>query len=91
MRIEHDIEGRRFVAQLPAGTAVLAYSPAGDKVLDFFSTYVPSPARGQGIASQLVEAALAYARAEGFRIIPSCWYVAGWIGEHPEYRDLLAA
>lgn len=90
MHIEHDSKSRRFVAELPAGTAYLAYAKADEKVLDFYSTFVPPPARGQNVAAKLVEAALGYAREHGFRIIPSCWYVALWIQRHPEHDDLVA-
>ncbi len=91
MQVEHDSEARRFEVKLPAGTAVLSYAPRGDKVLELFSTYVPLESRGKGVAAALVEAALAYARAGGYRVIPSCWYVALWIRRHPEHADLLAA
>lgn len=91
MKIEHDAEAHRFQVQMSSGTAVLAYSPSGDGRLDMYSTYVPMDARGQGVAAALVRAALTYAREEGYRVIPSCWYVALWIRRHPEYADLLAA
>jgi predicted GNAT family acetyltransferase len=91
MQIQHDVERQRFEAHLPGGTAFLAYAPAADKVLDMYSTYVPSAERGKGVAGALVEAALAHARMEGCRVIPSCWYVAHWIRRHPQYADLLAA
>jgi uncharacterized protein len=91
VQIHHDVEAHRFEARLAAGTAVLAYAPAGEGVLEIYSTYVPAAARGQGVAAGLVEAALAYARAGGYRVIPSCWYVAVWIRRHPEHADLLAA
>jgi uncharacterized protein len=91
MKVEHDAEAHRFQVRLSTGTAVLAYTPSGDKRLDMYSTYVPTAARGQGVAAALVEAALAYAREGGFLVIPSCWYVALWIRRHPEYADLLAA
>lgn len=91
MTTEHDREARRFTITSPSGTAVLAYAPAGPGVLELYSTYVPPGDRGNGVAARLVEAALAYARLEGLRIIPSCWYVAGWIERHPEHADLLSA
>jgi len=43
------------------------------------------------VAGRLVEAGLAWARAEGVRIIPTCWFVAQWVRAHPEHADLLAA
>jgi predicted GNAT family acetyltransferase len=90
MRIEHDTQAHRFLAPVPSGTAVLAYGPAGAGLLELYSTYVPAPDRGRGIGGQLVEAALSYAREQGMRVIPTCWYVAQWVREHPEHADLLA-
>lgn len=90
MQVLHDPAGQRFYVELPGGTALLAYADLGDGVLDFYSTYVPESARGQGLAGQLVEAGLAFAREGGYRVIPSCWYVAGWFRSHPEAADLLA-
>ena len=90
MKIEHDAAGRRFFTDLPSGTALMAYAPAGEGVMDFYSTYVPPPERGRGVAGWLVEAGLAWARAEGVRVIPTCWFVAQWIRAHPEHADLVA-
>jgi predicted GNAT family acetyltransferase len=91
MNIRHDTERHRFEVHLPGGTAFLAYAPGDDQILEMYSTYVPGAERGKGVAAALVEAALAYARAEGFKVIPSCWYVALWIRRHPKYTDLVAA
>lgn len=46
--------------------------------------------REQGVAAQVVRAALDDAREQGLKVVPSCWYVAGFIQEHPEYADLMA-
>jgi predicted GNAT family acetyltransferase len=91
MSVEHDVAARRFTVAASGGTAVLAYAPAGADTLELYSTYVPPADRGRGIAARLVTAALQYARAEGFRIIPSCWYVAQWLRHHPEHADLVAS
>ena len=90
MSVEHDALSRRFTVAASSGTAVLAYAPSGPDTLELYSTYVPPGDRGRGIAARLVEAAVQYARAEGFRIIPSCWYVAQWLRHHPEHADLVA-
>ncbi len=91
MSVEHDTASHRFTVAASSGTAVLSYTPAGSDLLDLYSTYVPPADRGRGLAASLVEAAVRYARDQGFRIIPSCWYVAQWIRRHPEHADLLAA
>ncbi len=90
MPVHHDFDGHRFTHSMPSGTAFLAYSPAGPGLVELYSTFVPSADRGKGIAAGLVEAAVAYARQERLRIIPSCWYVAEWMQQHPEHADLLA-
>lgn len=53
-------------------------------------TFVPTEMRGRGIAQQLVEALVADARSEGFKIVPQCSYVAAQFRRHPEWSDLLA-
>ena len=52
-------------------------------------TEVPAALQGQGLAAQLVAAALAWAREQGLRVRPSCSYVAAYMRRHPETRDLL--
>lgn len=91
MSVRHDPASQRFTIAASGGTAVLAYAPAGSDLLELYSTFVPPADRGRGLASRLVEAAVAHARAEGLRIIPSCWYVAQWIRRHPEHADLVAS
>jgi predicted GNAT family acetyltransferase len=89
MIVEHDVAAGRFVARLAGGDAFTAYRPVSDSVVEFYSTYVPPPERGKNVASRLVAAALAYARDHHLKVIPSCWYVAGWIERHG-FSDLLS-
>lgn len=55
----------------------------------FTHTGVPPAYEGQGIASALVKEGLAYARKEGYKVVPLCSFVAAYIKRHPEYADLL--
>ncbi len=91
MDIVHDQPGQRFLAQTEKGTAILAYDRPADGVMDIYSTFVPLAARGRGIAARLVEAAVAHARAQGYRIVPSCSYVVTWLRAHPDQADLIRA
>jgi uncharacterized protein len=61
------------------------------RVVVFPHTQIDPSQRGNGLGAQLVQAALDDARASGRSVIARCWYVAQFIDEHPEYRDLLAA
>lgn len=53
-------------------------------------TFVPPEARGQGLAAKLVDAIVADAKTQGFKIAPQCPYVAKAFGQHPEWADLRA-
>jgi predicted GNAT family acetyltransferase len=72
-----------------ARPAVLTWQKRGDvRLVDH--TFVPPEARGQGLAGKLVEAIVADAKAQGFKIAPQCPYVVTAFGKHPEWADLRA-
>lgn len=52
-------------------------------------TLVPPAIGGRGVAARLVEALVADAQSQGFRIIPACSYVAVAFRRHPEWNGLL--
>ena len=62
-----------------------------DGVLAFPHTEIEGARRGQGLGAVLVRGALDDVRRRGATVVPECWYVARFIDEHPEYRDLVAA
>ncbi len=90
MDITHDETGRKFSLEADGHEAYLVYAMRDGRTMDATSTFTPQALRGQGLASRLTRAALDHARELGWRVIPSCWYVAGWIDRHPEYEDLRA-
>lgn len=57
---------------------MLEYHRENDAIV-FTHTYVPPTLRGGGVAARLVAAGVAFARAEGLRIVPACSYVAAWL------------
>lgn len=88
--IRHEPAKQRFTTEVAGSTAYIRYRERAGRVLDFDHTFTPPSSRGGGIASQLTAHALDYARNGGYRIVPSCPFVAAYIARHPEYRDLLA-
>jgi hypothetical protein len=88
--IRHEPSAHRFTTEAAGSTAYINYREIAGRVLDLDHTFVPPSARGGGIASQLTAHALEYARGGGYRVVPSCPYVARYIERHPEYRDLVA-
>lgn len=53
-------------------------------------TLVPPEIGGRGVAAKLVEALVADAREQGFRIDPACSYVEAAFRRHPDWADLRA-
>ena len=53
-------------------------------------TFVPQEMRGKGIAGKLVDALIADAREQGFRISPDCSYVEAAFRRNPDWSDLRA-
>ncbi|MDP1899845.1 MAG: GNAT family N-acetyltransferase [Rubrivivax sp.] len=84
----HRPEASRFEAGSGASLALCAYRRVGD-LLVLHHTEVPPALQGQGVAAELVAAALAWAREQGLRVRPSCSYVAIYMRRHPQTRDLL--
>jgi predicted GNAT family acetyltransferase len=91
MQIEHEEKENRFVVHLDDEDAELTYLRVGSKLMDIQHTYVPESARGQGIAEELAEAAFRYARARGYRVVPTCPFVRRWLATHPEEAKLVDA
>ncbi|HEU4570704.1 MAG TPA: GNAT family N-acetyltransferase [Gemmatimonadales bacterium] len=91
MSATHDPLRHRFVIATPHGDAELVYRPRADGTLDLQHTFVPVEARGGTLASELVEAAVAHARAGDLRLIATCPYVRRWRERHPEAADRFVA
>ncbi|SFF85655.1 hypothetical protein SAMN05518801_102232 [Novosphingobium sp. CF614] len=53
-------------------------------------TLVPEAIGGRGVAGRLVEAMVADARENAFKIAPACTYVAAAFQRHPEWDDVKA-
>ena len=91
MEVRHNPKASRY--ELWDGDVMVGiadYTESGNTVV-FPHTEINHDRRGQGLGAVLVRGALDDVRATGRRIVPRCWYVAEFIDDNPEYRDLLAA
>ena len=88
----HDRAGSgKYHAHVPGSEAIgrLTWVTRGDaRVAEH--TLVPPEIGGKGVAGKLVEALIADAREQGFRIVPACSYVEVAFRRHPEWADLRA-
>jgi predicted GNAT family acetyltransferase len=87
--VHHEPTAHRFVARTGGAEAVLEYATLDAKTLDYHHTFVPPASRGGGIASQLTEYALRYARDNGLKVRPTCPFVASYVQRHPEFQPLV--
>ncbi len=87
--IRHDVAAHRFVINVDEHSGYVEYQREPG-VLAINHTVVPPEIGGRGIAAQLVQAALQFARDESLKVQPNCSYAAAYLRRHPEYADLLA-
>ncbi|RQP24814.1 GNAT family N-acetyltransferase [Piscinibacter terrae] len=85
--IKHDTERSRFETTVDGQLCVADYRLV-DKVMVMTHTFVPPPLEGRGIAAEMVEAAMDYARKNDLKVDPRCSYVAVYMRRHPETKAL---
>ena len=78
----------RFELEREGHVAYLEYA-LGAGVLQLIHTEVPEALRGQGVASELAQSALDWAREHKVKVDVICESVAGYLKKHPEYSDLI--
>lgn len=82
-------KGGRYVTVINGDEAEMTYSRAGATRIIIDHTGVPDSMRGMGVGKQLVAAAVADARAEGFKIIPLCPFAKATLEKHSEWQDVV--
>ncbi len=92
LQLSHDEADSRYVARQDGAVVAFADYRITDDAIVFPHTVVDQRMNGRGIGSRLIRFALDDVRERGLGPVdPRCWFVAGWIDRHPEYRDLLEA
>ena len=89
--IQHDPARHRFTYERDGQVSYLSYSMLDASTVDFTSTYTAPPLRGRGIGARIVEHALQWADAQGYRVVPTCWFVAEFVERQPQWQHLLAS
>jgi predicted GNAT family acetyltransferase len=91
--MEHDTARQQYRLVVDAETVSIADYRLVDeeRTALFHHTFTPPQHRDHGYAAELVGQALDDVRTRGRTVIASCWYVAEFIDQHPEYADLRAA
>ena len=90
--IEHrddDGKGGWFITNNGHRVAEMTYSRANNTLI-MDHTWVDDSLRGHGVARQLLDEAVRYARANGLKMMPLCPYVHGQFEKDRSLDDLLA-
>lgn len=88
--IVHEPERSRFVLRVDGTEAgLLEYTLRGDTA-EMYHTRVFPEFGGRGGGAALAHTALEHARAAGWKVLPTCSFVAGYLDAHKEYADLVA-
>ncbi|MGB7980475.1 MAG: GNAT family N-acetyltransferase [Candidatus Nanopelagicales bacterium] len=78
-----------FTATLDGVAVCRAAVAVADGVWEIYSTATTPGYEGRGIAAALVRFTLDAAEEAGVSVIPSCWYVDGFMGRHADRYDHL--
>ncbi len=91
IRFEATSKGGRYFMTMPNGDdSRLTFVTVDEKHIIADHTFVPVPYRGDGIAEAMVERLVDDAHAHGWKITPTCWFVADEIARHaPDWDDVL--
>ncbi len=83
-------ESNRIYGTNEEGTVIaeITFPQNEEGVYDINHTFVDDSLKGQGIASQLVEQAIAAIKEEDGKFVATCSYVQNWLEKHPDIEPL---
>lgn len=88
----HLTDGQGRLTSLEDGSereqGYLTYAVLSPGLIDAQHTIVHPEWQGGGIAAQLAKALFALAQERGWRVRPTCSYIARYLERHPELSDL---
>ncbi|WP_186332539.1 GNAT family N-acetyltransferase [Macrococcoides canis] len=77
-----------YVGNEVAPDAEITFQPSGDAIV-IDHTYTDPKLRGEGVAKQLVERAVDYARENNLKVVPLCSYARVVMERDPEMQSLI--
>lgn len=92
LEIQHedgDTGGAFVVVERGRRLAELSYTRSEPGTVVLVHTEVSSALQGRGVARKLVDAAIAWARRTGTKLVPACSYARSVFDRSPDLRDVL--
>jgi uncharacterized protein len=93
MQIQQDDnskQGSFFIKKNNELLAEMTYRWTGDHVFTIDHTEVSDALAGKGVGKELVHAAVEFARAKGYKIVPVCPFAKKVFDRTKEYGDVLS-
>jgi uncharacterized protein len=79
----------KFEIERDGGISFLAYEIDGEGWISLLHTEVPPTLRGRGIANELAQMGLEYAKDHEMKVDVVCPIVFHFLSKHPEYKSLI--
>jgi predicted GNAT family acetyltransferase len=89
--IVDDKEQSRYETRVDGEMVAIADYVKQPGIVSFTHTETFTGHKGQGHAGRMIDRALRDAREEELEVLPFCWFVAEYIGAHPEFLELVPA
>ena len=93
MQIQHQETqrgGEFFIERDGRHIAEITYQYQNEATIVADHTWVDNSLRGQGVARQLLDVLVAFAREKQLKIVPTCSYVDVMFQREAEFADVLA-
>ena len=93
MQIQHQESprgGEFFIERDGRHIAEITYQYQDDHTILADHTWVDNSLRGQGVARQLLDVLVAFAREKQLKIVPTCSYVDVMFQREAEFADVVA-
>lgn len=89
VQVRENPAGSRFEVFADGELAGFATYRVRDTVVTVVHSEVEPRLRGHGLANELARQTLDTLRQRGNRVVPACPFFAKYVGEHPEYADIV--
>lgn len=87
-KVHDNAAARQYELELEGGTAFAGYRDEPGAVRAILHVETPVPLRGRGVAAQLMDGAVAHARANGIKLRAVCPYAVAYFRRYPAARDV---